>query len=230
MSGGLAIFVKTPGLSSLKTRLAAGIGREAAEAWYLLAARAVRDVAASVEGVEVSFAVAEECSNAQSFWRQLHDAAPLNLTVPQGQGSLGQRMAQVYASLLSRHRFAILIGADSPQISSTDLQAACAWLDASEPRLCLGPASDGGFWLFGGNRLLPEQAWLSPQYSAPDTAREFQQAMQGNGAWLELRQLTDVDTEIDLRPVSTQLNAMKTLVPAQSELLHWMQSNLIEWQ
>src|SRR5690606_525788 len=45
MSGALAIFVKTPGWSALKTRLAAGTGDAYAERWYRLAADAVASVA-----------------------------------------------------------------------------------------------------------------------------------------------------------------------------------------
>lgn len=230
MNGGLAIFVKTPGLSPLKTRLAAGIGREAAEAWYLLAAQAVIEVAESVNGIDVAFAVAEESAEATAFWQKLRISASPVHTMTQGQGSLGHRMAQIYASLLSRHCFAILIGADTPQLSGNDLQTACAWLDSPEPRLCLGPASDGGFWLFGGNRPLPLQAWLGPQYSAPHTAEEFQQTMQGHGTWLKLRELTDVDTAADLAPARSQLHALTTRHPAQSELLRWMSAGLIELQ
>jgi hypothetical protein len=186
------------------------------------------DVAGSVGGIEVAFAVAEDSADATEFWRNLRGSASSALTIPQGPGSLGHRMSRVYASLLSRHRFAILVGADTPQISNADLQAACTWLEAAEPRLCLGPASDGGFWLFGGNRPLPLQAWLGPQYSAQGTAREFQQAMHGQGGWLELRKLTDVDSPADLTPAKAELHALQTPNPAQSALLHWMHSSLIE--
>ena len=44
--GGAAIWVKTPGLSPVKTRLAASIGVEAAERFHLLSALAV---AASIQ-------------------------------------------------------------------------------------------------------------------------------------------------------------------------------------
>lgn len=226
MSGGLAIFVKTPGLSPLKTRLAAGVGRDTAQAWYLLAAQAVMQVAGSMDDIEAAFAVAEESPEAEAFWGDFRGSDKPVPCISQGQGSLGHRMAKVYAKLLSRHRFAILIGADAPQLNNSDLQAAGAWLDSPEPRLCLGPASDGGFWLFGGNRPLPLQAWLVPQYSAPDTAAQFQQAMQDHGDWLKLRELTDVDTAVDLRRASSELHALATPHPAQSSLLRWMQSGL----
>jgi hypothetical protein len=42
---GIAIFVKTPGHSPLKTRLAAGIGIDAAREFHMLAAQAVAAVA-----------------------------------------------------------------------------------------------------------------------------------------------------------------------------------------
>jgi glycosyltransferase A (GT-A) superfamily protein (DUF2064 family) len=45
----LAIFVKTPGLSPVKTRLAEGIGQARAEAFYRLAVDAVAEVALATE-------------------------------------------------------------------------------------------------------------------------------------------------------------------------------------
>ncbi|HEV8692715.1 MAG TPA: hypothetical protein VGQ93_00795, partial [Lysobacter sp.] len=62
MTVGLAIFVKTPGYSPVKTRLAADCGRAYAEAWYRRAAAAVASVAkiaADREGIAVYWAVAE---------------------------------------------------------------------------------------------------------------------------------------------------------------------------
>jgi hypothetical protein len=44
MSGAIAIFVKTPGVSPVKTRLAANLGQENAEAFHLASSRAVESI------------------------------------------------------------------------------------------------------------------------------------------------------------------------------------------
>lgn len=230
MTGGVAIFVKTPGLSPLKTRLAAGIGAQAAEAWYLRAADAVAEVAASVADLKPYFAVAEALGEARAFWH----ARAAEIDVPasaigmleQGSGSLGQRMAHVHARLLERHRFALLLGADTPQVARAELAAARDWLDADEARLCLGPARDGGFWLFGSNRPIPLRAWLAPSYSTPQAAAQFQHALDGVGAWHRLCVRSDVDTAADLEAAAAELSALQAPTRAQSGLLRWMRQPL----
>ena len=49
LSGALVVFAKTIGLSSVKTRLAAGVGKEAAERFYELSLKAVEDIALVVK-------------------------------------------------------------------------------------------------------------------------------------------------------------------------------------
>ena len=61
--GALAIFVKTPELSAVKTRLAAEIGREEAIAFYRSCVGAIEAVAAEASRrspLDVYWAVAEE--------------------------------------------------------------------------------------------------------------------------------------------------------------------------
>ena len=150
MSCGIAIFVKTPSLSSVKTRLWPGIGRRRAEALYLSSAQAVASVAMQTRdqgGIEPYWAVAEDAALPAEAWTDLPQ-------LPQGNGSLGERMAQVYARLRQAHHAAILIGADAPQLTAHALQRAAVWLSGVESRLAIGRAADGGFWLFGGNAPL----------------------------------------------------------------------------
>lgn len=212
---GVAIFVKTPALSAVKTRLWPGIGRRRAEALYLRAAAAVASVARQVEGVQPYWAVAEAGALHSDAWLDL----PL---LAQGEGALGERMARVYRLLRRRHRAALLIGADSPQITAVSLQRAADWLRGPAPRLALGRAEDGGFWLFGGNRPLPAGAWTRVRYSAPDTAAAFVRAMHGRGAWLELERLRDIDTPGDIPRAAAALAALAAPTPAQARLARWL--------
>ena len=189
MTGGLAIFVKTPSLSPIKTRLASSVGRLRAEAFYLSSAEAVASVALDAQaqgGPTAYWAVAEPSAIRGDTWADL----PRNC---QGGGTLGERMDQVYRLLLPRHRLALLVGDDTPQLTASSLLQAAQWLSASEPRLVLGRAADGGFWLFGSNAALPRAAWCSPRYSSPHTAEDVVTAMGPFGAWLELERSTDVD-------------------------------------
>ncbi len=226
MSGAVAIFVKTPGRSALKTRLAAVCGRAWAEHWYQLAAAAVASVtqrACDGTGMLAYWAVAE--AGAESEWAGLP-------VIDQGDGTLGERMARVHAALVVRHGFALLIGADTPQLGADALVVTAHWLGSgsttiempatSAARFALGPAADGGFWLFGANRPVAVETWTAVQYSQPDAARDLQRAMRGLGAWHVLDELTDVDHAEDLDSVRQALDELPDPTPEQLALSRWM--------
>lgn len=212
--GGVAIFVKTPGLSPLKTRLAAGLGRAAAEQWYRLAASAVAAAASRVPGLTAYWAVAEASPDAHAAWPGL----PL---LAQGEGELGARMGRVHATLLERHGFALLLGADTPQVDPARLAQAADWLAADEPRLVMGPARDGGFWLLGANRNPAPSDWLRSACGRDDTARGFRDAMARHGDWLTLPTLTDVDEATDLGPMLDELALLDRPLAEQVRLGEW---------
>lgn len=233
MSGALAIFVKTPGRSALKTRLAVGCGEDYAAQWYRRAAAAVASVAVRARerhGIAAYWAVAEP--GAEAEWPGLP-------TVPQGDGSLGARMARAHAHLVARHGFGLLLGADAPQLRCETLAAAREWLAPSAPaspdagpspsRLVLGPSTDGGFWLFGANVAIEADVWTGVRYSRPDTARKLQRSMQHLGRWRVLDRLTDVDRDADLAPVQHALQALPDPTPEQCALAEWMRASTPAW-
>lgn len=218
MNAGIAIFVKTPGHSPVKSRLAAERGRAYAEAWYLRAAAAVASVArttAAAANASVYWAVAEPAAIEGGAW-------PGFPVLDQGAGGLGERIARVHAALVTAHGAGVLIGADTPQLSSELLQEAIAWLRQPGRRLCLGPARDGGFWLFGANMAPPATLWEQVRYSACETARDVQAAMVGQGSWRILPVLTDVDHANDLAAALQEFRHLPTLQREQQQLIDWM--------
>lgn len=217
MRGAVAIFVKTPGYSPVKTRLAAGVGEAFAVEWYRRAAAAVAEVALAAAGISavVYWAVAEDEACGAEVWRALP-------TVPQGDGSLGARMGRVHHALVRRHGAGLLLGADAPHLAVASLRAALAWCDADEPRQVLGPARDGGFWLYGGNRTAPLGVWESVPYSVADTAARFRAAFDSFGAWRVIESLTDVDRGEDLAAFRSELAGLAAPQPAQRALAAWL--------
>ena len=218
MSSGLAILVKTPMLSPIKTRLARGVGQMCAEAFHLTSAEAVASVAQQASPhleLTAYWAVAESKAMNSEAWVDL-------ARLPQGEGTLGERMAQVYRLLLRRHNIALLVGADTPQITESMLASAIAWLSSDSPRLVIGRAEDGGFWLFGGNCRLPDSAWNLTTYSTEFTSDQFAAAMRPHGAWLELEELSDVDQAEDLELVNQRLKQLTSPTDAQLRLAQWL--------
>jgi glycosyltransferase A (GT-A) superfamily protein (DUF2064 family) len=219
VTGGVAIFVKTPGLSPLKTRLAATIGVDAATQWYRLAAGATAAALAQVPGVIAYWAVAERPALAAAEWPGLPHLA-------QGDGTLGERMGRVHSELVHRHGRGILLGADTPQVDPADLARAATWLEDPAPRLVMGPARDGGFWLLGANRVLPAAAWTRAPCGRDDTAAGFRAAMTPFGAWLDLPTLTDVDEATDLAAMLAEMNRLEAPLAAQRDLVDASKAHL----
>lgn len=202
MSGAIAIFAKTPGLSPVKTRLATDIGREQADGLY----------AAMLDAVEASvvkflkpqrdwiarWAVAEAAGVTDRRWQRLGAR-------PTGSGELGERMWRVYEAFRRVHGRVLLIGADAPQITAAHLKRAAAVL--AEQDFVLGPAADGGFWLFGGRRVVPKAAWTGVRWSSEHASADFLAAMRATGlsepARLEF--LTDADEKEDLKSVAREM-------------------------
>lgn len=215
---GLAIFVKTPSLSAVKTRLWPSIGRRRAEAFHLASAEAVASVvrdAQTQSPLRAHWAVAERDAMHDDMWSDLPQ-------LYQGEGGLGERMRHVHGQLLRCHAGAALIGADAPQLATASLMHAVNWLQADVPRLVIGPARDGGFWLFGSNRAMPEQAWTAVEYSAPNTARDFLARMGSQGECLVLEMLNDVDHYADFSRARDELKALASPTDAQQRLRAWM--------
>lgn len=220
MSVGLAIFVKTPALSPVKSRLWPSIGRRCAEALYLASAEAVASVAERAGrtcGIVPYWAVAEDVA--------LHSDAWLDLPhIPQGCGGLGQRMATVYRSLRQRHHAALLIGADAPQLTVRLLGEAAEWLATTRCSNVIGRADDGGFWIFGGNYPIESTMWTSVEYSRGDTAARFVAAIGTRSRWREVERLRDIDIADDIPAAVDALSSLHDPTPAQSRLLEWLRN------
>lgn len=211
----IAIFVKTPGLSTVKSRLAAGIGSEQAADCHLRCARAVAAIAGAAGIGPVYWAVAESEGMNHPAWGQLPRL------LQEGAG-LGERMRSIHDVLCQRHGAGILIGADLPQVEARSLQAAAAHLHRGPGRAVLGPARDGGFWLIGANQPLPRAAWHAPRYGNSTVADDFLAAVDGELDWLRLDWLSDLDHPHDLDPVIDALHRLPAPHPLQADLLQWL--------
>lgn len=217
MSGGLAIFAKTPGLTPAKTRLAAEIGREAADAFYRLALEAVEESVAGFLAAHpdwtACWAVAEAEGTADPRWRRFGARHT-------GEGGLGRRMAQVYDALRQAHGRALLIGTDSPQLTPGHLESAAAALAQAD--VILGPAEDGGFWLVGGRRRIPTNVWQVPRYGTAQAMADFEGSLSAAGLGMpeRLTRLQDVDEAGDLAGLAASMPAAPS--PAQRRLAEWL--------
>jgi rSAM/selenodomain-associated transferase 1 len=71
-------------------------------------------------------------------------------------GDLGRRMAVAMAAELARAERGVVVGADSPDMPTERIAEAFAALDSVD--VCIGPATDGGYYLLAAKRRVPVEA------------------------------------------------------------------------
>ena len=225
----IGVFGRLPGSgSSGKTRLARDVGPARAAAlaeaflgdvlertdavapertWWWIAPggdRGDREGGADTEGALVAAAA-----------RSGFAPARVRLAVQRG-AHLGERMEHALATMLAAGP-ALLVGADAPDVPLAAVAGALAWLGdeadrGGRPRLVLGPAEDGGFWLVGTDEPLrglfaAHDAW------GTDTvlARTLADAAAANPP-CDVHQVEtwrDVDTGRDLEALGARLAAAR---------------------
>jgi len=209
MPPALAIFVKTPGLSPIKTRLAASIGQARAEEFFRLSCRIVANAARCARelrggDLQIYWAVAESEALTHPDWKDFP-------TIHQGDGDLGERLDLVYTSLLARHSSVTIIGADAPQILGQDICDAIAW-NVSDHGFVFGPATDGGFWSVTGSLSVPRSIWIETPWSTSSTLSALEVRIVNLGKTVvRLRELCDVDTMEDLARLKSAMDGIDML-------------------
>lgn len=215
--GVLAIFVKTPELSPVKTRLAEGIGKAKALQFYNQALDATAALACHVRSemndqLDVVWAVAELQGLDSNRWKDLG-------TVFQGEGSLGDRLHTVYDKLLDQYEYVTFMGADSPHICSSEivngLKLTKKWRN---DKFIIGETFDGGFYFFGGGKPLAKDVWTRVEYSMAHTAQQLESELERFGGVEKIEKNFDIDTIEDIRRLSECQNI---LLPQQASLIEW---------
>jgi glycosyltransferase A (GT-A) superfamily protein (DUF2064 family) len=86
----------------------------------------------------------------------------------------------------------------------------------------LGPAEDGGFYLFGGSRPLPRESWTRVPYSDSGTLRSLEAELAPHGPVERLGTMFDVDTPAELVRLGEVLGRGADLLPEQAALAAWL--------
>jgi len=191
----LLVFAREPELGRVKTRLAAGIGAEAALAVYreLLALTEAAVAAAQMPATVWLAGAPAGADPAQP--RPQWPGLPWR--VQPAAGSLGERMAHAFGEAFAAGAArVVIIGTDCPGLSAELLRQAFAELLHAE--VVVGPADDGGYYLLGMTELQPElfanKDW-STATVLPDTLAD---AARLGLRVAQLPTLHDVDSAQDL--------------------------------
>lgn len=224
MSTGVAIFAKTIGLSPVKTRLAKGIGRNKAEEFYILSVDAIEESLSNLrnytnEDIVPYWAIAEEDGYLDDRWKRFK-------IIWTGEGGLGKRMFNVHADLLDKHDKVIIIGTDIPQLEETTIVEAIINLDKDPENCVIGPAHDGGFYLFGCKNLVKEEIWTSVTYSKEDTLEQLLLKLDNEDiSYSFTKMMNDVDDLSDLKSLREALSLIENKwTKSQKKLIDWLEA------
>jgi rSAM/selenodomain-associated transferase 2/rSAM/selenodomain-associated transferase 1 len=198
----LIVFTRYPQPGKAKTRLIPALGAEGAAALQRQMTEHTLDqvnklVTTYSVGVEICFAGGGAASNLSD--RQLMQnwlGSNWNYQ-PQGNGDLGARIIAAFqAAFEVGVQRAITIGTDCPGLDAARMVQAFQML--LEHDLVLGPALDGGYYLIGLRRLIPE-LFTEINWGTAEVLRQTKERAEQLGlAVAYLEPLADIDRPEDL--------------------------------
>ncbi|MBL6611741.1 MAG: TIGR04282 family arsenosugar biosynthesis glycosyltransferase [Flavobacteriaceae bacterium] len=196
----LAIFCKIPERGFVKTRLAASVGDQKALEIYLellkITDQETKPFSSSRHLFLVS-ALEDSIEKMQSTLQQqdLFIDPKINFAVQQGE-DLGLRMFAAFKNLFKNHRSVVLIGCDLPDLTSALISKAFDALQSND--LVIGPSCDGGYYLIGLKKEMPdlfkEISWSSEKVLKQTLERAERLSLKVQ----LLEKLRDIDTLDDL--------------------------------
>lgn len=187
----LLIFVKNPEKGTVKTRLAKTVGDEKAYQTYINLLNLTIDVASETDAQKQiwysSFVDESDGLGGAGFDKKLQ----------QGE-NLGTRMLNAFHDgFEDKFSKIVIIGSDCPGISREILEEAFDRLDQDE--VVIGPSEDGGYYLLGLRKLIPE-IFKDISWSTERVLSETVKVLKSKGLdYGKLPTLNDIDTEEDLR-------------------------------
>jgi uncharacterized protein len=186
----LIIFVKNPELGKVKTRLAQTIGNEQALDIYLQLLANTQTISSKVAANRAVYYTDFIATN--DLWPENQ----FRKYVQTGH-DLGERMKNAFATAFAEgFQKVVIIGSDCPQLTTVHIQQAFSQLTKYE--VVIGPAVDGGYYLLGMSKLIPElfanKVWSSAEVLA-QTIADIERLKLSYSC---LETLRDIDTAEDL--------------------------------
>ncbi len=182
----VCMFSKTPGISSVKTRMSKDIGVPLAEEIFT---KSIVSTLKEIQKWNMDYVVAVSDDLSSGFWNEYN-------TVLQTEGTLGEKLNHIYKALREDYDNIYFIGADSFHLDFKQIEKSISAFEASDSSYIIGETLDGGFYLFGSKEDMSKDTWLSVKYSADDTAKELVRCIKNNFTYLPIR--FDLDRLEDL--------------------------------
>lgn len=212
----LAVYVKNPNRSAVKSRLAKGLSTTYAKQFYRHALACLQEDLATI--AQMGFTIFICPADARDTnWAQEQWQAPFVLAQI-AEDNLGDRLEHTITSCKRRGFSQVcVIGSDAPTLPVAHILT-CQKLLASHDTV-LGPALDGGIYLLATKVKLTDLniiPWSSDQVFTNLKALLEQKGLHvGIGpSWY------DIDTITDLKKLKSDL---KPTTPAREKLYHWLE-------
>ncbi len=192
----IIVFVRTPELGKVKTRLAKTIGDQAALTIYKLLLKHTATVLHELSFDKVVY-YSEKIEN-NDFW----EASLFEKKLQKG-ADLGERMQQAFETAFDRgYKKVLIIGSDLFELTSTLIISALEALETYD--ISIGPSLDGGYYLLGMKELHPA-VFKNKKWGANSVLKNTLRDLKQQNVKL-LEALNDIDTFEDLQQQPELLN------------------------
>jgi rSAM/selenodomain-associated transferase 1 len=204
----ILVFCKTPEPGKVKTRLQGALTPAQCAQLHIALAQRTLQTATNSDLGETELWCTGDLTH--PFFRECVRRYGVALRRQQG-ADLGERMADALQSALLSAASVIIIGTDCPGLDKTYLQQAAAFIGSDDPtaRVIIGPATDGGYVLFGANSAV-SGAFKNIAWGSDQVLQQTRDRLHNlNIPYSELETLWDVDRPEDLQRLPAWLNTFQ---------------------
>ncbi len=204
----LVIFVKDPVPGKVKTRMQPTLTpAQSCNLYRAMGLDIVSNISAnSTFDIEIHFWPPDATSKIRNWLK-----VPYPL-LPQSEGDLGKKMMSAFENAFKAgYKRCVIIGSDLPNINTQRILAAFEALQTFD--LVLGPTTDGGYYLIGSSKRLP-QLFNNVAWS---TETVYEQTMHNAEAQQISTHILPIETDIDsideVKAIWLNRNRLKTQIP-----------------
>ena len=185
----IIVFVRTPELGKVKTRLARSIGDQSALNIYKILLKHTAAVLRDLSFDKVVY-FSEKIDN-NDFWENSLFEKKL-----QKGADLGERMHHAFDNAFNKgYKKVLIIGSDLFDLTSSLITSAFEALETYD--ISIGPSLDGGYYLLGMKKLYPE-VFKNKKWGTDSVLKNTLQDLKKQNIKL-LKALNDIDTLEDLQ-------------------------------
>lgn len=192
----IIVFVRTPELGKVKTRLAKSIGDQSALNIYKILLKHTAAVLRDLSFDKVVY-FSEKIEN-NDFWEN----SLFEKKIQKG-ADLGERMHQAFDTAFDKgYKKVLILGSDLFDLTSSLITSAFEALDSYD--ISIGPSLDGGYYLLGMKKLHPE-VFKNKKWGTDSVLENTLKDLRKQNI-KHLKVLNDIDTLEDLQQQPELLN------------------------